>query len=223
MGNAVDARLAYILKTPCVSLIGDDGEPNGFVVTMPVRLQWPTVNEPKAQSKKPGAKLKYSVVCIAHPETPDAMFDPIRAIVKRVGEKIHGPQFDAKGVDLWARKDVTTPLENQSRKANFDGFTEKGLFFRAAANPEYPPALLDLKGPLPRDTKAIYPGCWAIVKIGAWGMKGENCFVALNLLSIRKLGEDTELAAGGVDAAAGMDGYAAMAGAGGMDASATGM
>ena len=54
-------------------------------------------------------------------------------------------------------------------------------------------------------------------------MKGENNFVALNLLSIRKLGEDAELAAGGVDAAAGMDGYAAMVGAGGMDAAHAGM
>lgn len=223
-----DKRLAYILKTPCVPLIGDTGEATGQIVSFPVRLHWPVLAAAKLQSKpspeQPNPKPKFSATFICHPEMPEAMLQPLHDLVRKTGEAAKlGPRFDAQGRDLWAATDVKTPIHSQFKKARFDGFGDEGYYFTAASNVDYPPSLFGLAGPLPRDTKEFYPGCWVVVKVSAWGKTGKNRFVSFNLLSVKKLGDDAILNTSGQNAADGMDGYAAMAGTGGMDAAHVGM
>ena len=190
-------KLASLVKAfPARRVKNKDGSTSDFVMTMPVRLQWPALDEPK--SAQEGQEPKYSA-CLLIPNGADisALNDIAAAAAK------------AKFGDDWAKKGIRKPFRSQNEKAQYDGFADSEAAKYVNASTKLPPALFGFGGPaepLALDTPAIYAGCWVLAKINAYAydQKG-NKGVSFGLAALMKVADDDKLRTGNFDASNGFE------------------
>lgn len=179
---------------PVQFVMGENGQPNGNLLTGPVRLVFPELLKAVPKMKTdPNSKLGFSTGVLFTPFTDMTLFwqEYYRIAATEFPAHFVGGQY--VGLD--------NPFYDQGTKIpkGYKGYTS-GLW-ACNMSSQFPPGVIDTRGNPITDEKRIYPGVWAIISCNAYasGKTQPKKGPRFGLVSVVLIGDDTPLGAGAPD------------------------
>lgn len=131
------------------------------LVTVPCRLAFPALFEPKPVSKQKPDELKYQAVVLLPPETD---LEPFYAAIKAAMVEKFG-----KAIKLSPAKN---PIRSCAEKDDLEGYEEGWHYINTKGG--YKPTVVDQKLNKVIDAERVYPGVWACFHLNAYGWKHDT-------------------------------------------------
>jgi hypothetical protein len=172
---------------------GETGQPNGDILTGPVRLAFANLYDVDPKSKnEDGSGGKYGAQLLF---PPGVDFTPLYNAYYEVAGKEFSEYYNA-ATGQYAG--IHSPFRDQAEKIKFGGYTP-GCVFMSCTTFFKPPVVDVHKNPIV-DAARVYAGCWAIAAINAYAFKDpRKKGVSFGLQSLMIIGDDTKLAGGAAD------------------------
>lgn len=131
------------------------------LVTVPCRLAFPALFQPKSVSKQKPDELKYQAVVLLPPDTD---LEPFYAAIKAAMVEKFG-----KVIKLSAAKN---PIRDCAEKDDLEGYDEGWHYINTKGG--YQPTVVDQKVQKVIDPERAYPGVWACFHLKAYGWKHDT-------------------------------------------------
>lgn len=178
-------------SVPIQRVLDKDGNPNGDILTGPVRLAFDNLFElPKATEQMNNPKYGASLLF-----TPYADFNILYEEFYAVCAREFADYYDASSGQYHG---LYSPFRDQAEKIKFGGFTPGCVFLSCTS--KYQPPVVDTRHNPIVDRSKVYPGVWAICSISPYAFKDpRKKGVAFGLQSVMIIGDDQKFGGGAPD------------------------
>lgn len=178
---------------PVQLVLNDKGEPNGNLLSGPVRLTFCDAlftAKPQMRSQ-PNSPIKFWTGILF---TPFSVLDVLWAEYYRIAASDFADCYNNGqyyGID--------NPVYDQGSKMKFQGYTPGCMALNATSN--YKPPVVDIRNNPITDESKVYPGVWAIVALNAYpsGKNTPRKGPRFGLQTVMIVGDDKPLAGGAPD------------------------
>lgn len=179
---------------PVSRIVGDDGLPNGNILTGPVRLAFcDSLFDAKPKMKSdPNSKLGFGCTVLFTPYADMTIFwEEYYRICAADFSQFYNPAGQSYNVD--------NPIYDQGTKSQYGGFTTGCWATNTSSN--YKPPIVDMRNNPITDPSKVYPGVWALVAVNPYASgKGKpKKGPRFGLQTIMVIADDTPLAGGAPD------------------------
>jgi hypothetical protein len=177
---------------PVQRVMGENGQPNGNILTGPVRLSFcdSLFTAQRAMKSDANSRVVHATSMLFPPFTDFAIF---WEEFYRIAAADFASHYDAPSGQYYG---LDNPIFDQGTKLKYDGYTPGLMALNTSS--QFKPPVVDMRGN-PTDPSKVYPGVWAIVALNAYasGKQAPRKGPRFGLQSVMIIGDDKPISGGG--------------------------